>query len=106
MATRWARPARTLTNFNHVIHFDKLTGARTTYTPGDDYMLGEAVFAPRRGATDEADGYLIVLAFHEPSNKSELLILDAQDVDKGPVARAKVPMRIPAGFHGSWIAAH
>ena len=98
-------PGQRLENFNHVIHFDKLTGARSTYAPGDDYMLGEAVFAPRRGGTDEADGYLIVLAFHQPSNKSELLILDAQNVAGGPLARAKVPMRIPAGFHGSWIAA-
>ncbi len=98
-------PGQELTNFNHLIHFDKQTGARTTYGPGDDYMLGEAVFAPRRGATAEADGYLIVLAYHAPSNKSELMILDAQDVGSGPVAKAKIPMRIPAGFHGSWVGA-
>ena len=63
-------------------HFDKLTGARSTYAPGDDYMLGEAVFAPRRGSTDEANGYLIVLAFHQPSNKSELLIFISPKIMK------------------------
>jgi len=99
-------PAKTLMNFNHVIHFDKQTGKRQTYTPGDNYMLGEAVFAPRRGSSKEGDGYLVVLGFNQTTGKSELMILDAQNVAQGPVATAKVPMRIPAGFHGSWIAAN
>ena len=96
-------PGRRLAELQSRHSFRQAHRRAPTYAPGDDYMLGEAVFAPRRGGTDEADGYLIVLAFHQPSNKSELLILDAQDVAGGPIASAKVPMRIPAGFHGSWI---
>ncbi len=99
-------PGKTLTNFNHVIHFDTKTGKRQMYGPGDDVMLGEAVFAPRQGATAEGDGYLVVLGYDQSVNKSQLMILDAQNVAKGPVAVAKVPMRIPAGFHGSWIGAN
>ena len=34
----------------------------------------------------------------------ELVIIDASDVTAEPVARVHLPVRVPAGFHGSWIA--
>ncbi len=67
-------------------------------------MVGEPVFAPRVGGTDEGDGYVIMLAYHQPTDKSELMVFQASAIDDGPVATAKVPVRIPAGFHGSWVA--
>ena len=36
--------------------------------------------------------------------RSELIVLDAMDITAGPVAVAKVPRRVPFGFHGNWIA--
>jgi carotenoid cleavage dioxygenase len=95
-----------LAAFSHLLHYDVQDGnRRRSWTPGKGYMLGEAVFAPRAGATAEGDGYLIVLGFNEGTQKSELFVLDADDVEKGPVAKAHLPLRIPAGFHGSWVAA-
>ncbi|NJN51172.1 MAG: carotenoid oxygenase family protein [Gammaproteobacteria bacterium] len=92
-------------NFSHLLHYDTQQGnARRAWTPGKHYMLGEAVFAPRVGGTQEGDGYLIVLGFNQDSGKSELFILDAADIEAGPVAKALLPLRIPAGFHGSWVA--
>ena len=98
-------PGDTALNFNHLIHFDRRTGARSVYAPGDQYMLGEPVFAPRLGATDEADGYMVMLAYDQSVNRSELMFFDAQSIAQGPLAVAKVPLRIPAGFHGSWVPA-
>jgi hypothetical protein len=37
-------------------------------------MVGEAVFAPRVGGTDEADGYMIMQAYNQPTDKSELMV--------------------------------
>ena len=31
------------------------------------------------------------------------VLLDALDIAKGPIAVAKLPRRVPFGFHGSWI---
>jgi len=31
-------------------------------------------------------------------------VLNAQDVTAGPVASAKLPRRVPFGFHGNWVA--
>jgi carotenoid cleavage dioxygenase len=34
---------------------------------------------------------------------SDLAVLDATDVEAGPVALAHVPVRVPAGFHGNFV---
>ena len=91
--------------FSDVVHYDMQTGARKLYQGGDKYYFGEPVFAPRKGATAEADGYLIDLAYNRETGRSELMIFDALNVDKGPVATAMLSTRIPAGFHGSWVGA-
>jgi carotenoid cleavage dioxygenase len=33
-----------------------------------------------------------------------LVIFEATDIEKGPIATAKVPRRVPFGFHGNWAA--
>ena len=43
-----------------------------------------------------------MLAYDAPQNLSELLVFRALEVDDGPIARARLPLRIPAGFHGKW----
>ena len=93
----------TFTSFDELIHYDTETGARKTWALGAGHMGGEAVFAPRVGATEEADGYLLMLAYDTPQNLSELLVFRALEVENGPIARAKLPLRIPAGFHGSFV---
>ena len=36
---------------------------------------------------------------------AELVVLDAQDFDRGYVARVTLPQRVPFGFHGNWVNA-
>ena len=38
-----------------------------------------------------------------PTWLGQLVILDAQAIDKGPIARVKVPFRLRAGLHGNWF---
>ncbi len=33
---------------------------------------------------------------------SQLQIFDAQDIGQGPIARIKMPQRVPLGFHAWW----
>jgi carotenoid cleavage dioxygenase-like enzyme len=35
--------------------------------------------------------------------RSDLVILDAQNVAAGPVATLKLPIRVRATFHGTWV---
>ena len=65
---------------------------------------GEPVFVPAAGASAEDDGYLLSFVYDPAENKSELVIIDASNVASDPVARVHLPTRVPAGFHGSWVA--
>jgi carotenoid cleavage dioxygenase-like enzyme len=90
--------------FNRLVHFDRVTGTRTLW--GDDrYLLGEPVFAPRSASAPEGDGYVLMLAYDQSTALSQLLVFVATDIERGPVARALLPLRIPAGFHGTWVGA-
>jgi carotenoid cleavage dioxygenase len=35
---------------------------------------------------------------------SDLIIIDASDFEGEPIARVRLPRRVPHGFHGNWIA--
>ena len=62
----------------------------------------EPVFVPRDGARAEDDGYLLTIWWNRETGLSELLIHDAADLRRDPLARVKLPARIPFGFHGNW----
>lgn len=88
--------------FNRLFHWDGKTGARKTW--GEDrYLLGEPILAPRSDGADEGDGYLLILGYDQTTALSEMMIFDAADIARGPVSKARLPVRIPAGFHGSWV---
>ncbi|NQX87577.1 MAG: carotenoid oxygenase family protein [Halioglobus sp.] len=90
--------------FNRLIHYDMLTGARKVWGDGR-YMLGEPILAPCSSTSDEGDGFLLNLAFDTTTGVNDLLVFDASDIEAGPVARARLPVRIPSGFHGTWVGA-
>jgi carotenoid cleavage dioxygenase-like enzyme len=82
--------------------FDLATNSRKSWSAGSAAYCGEPVFVARAGSTEEGDGYLLSLIWHAATNRSELVVLDARDIDAGPVARVHAPARIPGGFHCSW----
>jgi all-trans-8'-apo-beta-carotenal 15,15'-oxygenase len=54
------------------------------------------------GATTEDDGWVLVTVHDAASDKGKLVILDAKQLSKGPVATLHLPHFLPAGLHGSW----
>ena len=50
----------------------------------------------------EDHGYVMSLVTDSNTWKSELQIFDAQDISQGPIARVKIPHRVPVGFHAWW----
>jgi len=73
---------------------------------GPQAVPGEFVFVPRdaqgRGAED--DGWLMGFVHNGQTQTAELHILNADDFTGPPQAVVHIPARIPAGFHGNWIA--
>ena len=88
-----------------VIKYDlaRQTFSRHKIPHGD--QNSEPVFVAREGATDEDDGWLLVCVYRGKTDTSDVLILDARDIEHAPVATVTLPCRIPAGFHGAWIPA-
>ncbi|MDT7765613.1 MAG: hypothetical protein QOC63_5033 [Mycobacterium sp.] len=74
----------------------------TAQSPGGP---GEAVFVPGSGAADESSGWYIGYVYDPARHGSDLVIIDASDFAAQPVARIKLPVRVPYGFHGNWISA-
>ena len=46
-------------------------------------------------------GYVI----NTNDDTTDLVILNAQDFEAAPVARVRLPRRVPFGAHGSWLPA-
>jgi len=70
-------------------------------TPGNSFC--EPVFAPRPGGHDEDDGWLLSVEYLADSHTSRLVILDARDPGRGPLATAALTHHVPQGFHGNFV---
>ena len=64
----------------------------------------EPVFVARENARAEDDGWVMAYVYDAGKNTSDVVILDAQDFSGPPVATVALPVRVPFGFHGNWIA--
>ena len=88
--------------FDTIVHIDLQTGKRREYVPGTGCFVHEPVFVPRTPTSPEGDGYVVSLVYDSATNLSDFIVLDADDISKGPIGRAKLPVRVPFGFHGNW----
>jgi carotenoid cleavage dioxygenase len=82
----------------------KYDGAvRTTRRLPSGQTCGEPVFVARAGGTAEDDGYLLTFVHDRATTTSHLLVLDARDLSTR--AELHLPVRVPGGFHGTWVPA-
>ena len=83
--------------------YDLHNGTKTSHMLKDGRSGGEAVFIPAQDGTSEDDGYLMTYVYDPAEGKSELVIMNANQIEEDPIARIHLPVRVPGGFHGSWI---
>lgn len=87
-----------------LIKHDLIAGTSEQVDYGRGRMTMEAVFVPRAGATAEDDGWLMSYVYDATTDRSDIVVLHAQDLTAGPVATVHLPTRVPFGFHGNWVA--
>lgn len=75
---------------------------REVHDFGPDHMTGEFVFVASRRAAAEDDGWLMGYVINTQTDKTDFVILRAQDISAPPQAVVRLPHRIPPGFHGNW----
>jgi carotenoid cleavage dioxygenase len=89
--------------FHGLVKYDHESGARRRYDYGDANFASEAPFARRIGGTDEDDGYVTTIVTNANDHTSQCWVFRAQDIERGPIAKVKLPARVPVGFHAKWI---
>ena len=91
------------TEHGPAIKHDLVAGMTMEHDYGDGRITLEPVFVPRAGATAEDDGWVMSYVYDANTDRSDVVILDAQDFTGDPVATIELPVRVPFGFHGNWI---
>jgi carotenoid cleavage dioxygenase len=92
--------------FSGIVKYDVGSGSFTAYSEGDHYWCSEAPFAPADAARCEDDGYLVSYVTSLDEQTTELHVYDARsrELGRGPVARVRLPNRVPHGFHSTWVS--
>jgi carotenoid cleavage dioxygenase-like enzyme len=90
-------------NFTGTTVVDYRTGDVRTWKPGPTKHPAEAFFVA--GGPGEGEGWLFTFVYDHATDQTDLAILDALDVEKGPVAEIRMPQRVPYGFHAVWVPA-
>lgn len=84
--------------------YDLEKSRRTVFALPKGDATSEPVFVPRSPDAAEGDGWLLAVVWREAEKRSDLVVLDTQGIDRGPVATARLPHRVPFGFHGNFVA--
>lgn len=77
--------------------FSQQQASAHVWDAGPDQFAQEPIFCPRPDAQTEDDGWVFSMVYDSVSDCSHLAVLDARDLQKGPIARIKLPQRIPYG---------
>ena len=85
------------------VKHDLVTGTRIVFDHGPGRAAGEPVFVARPDTVDEDDGWLLTFVHDGNDGSAEFVVIDAQDFERGYVARIRLPQRVPFGFHGNWV---
>jgi carotenoid cleavage dioxygenase len=88
--------------FDGLVRHDVEKGVDEHLRLPDGVYCSEVGVAPKEGATEEDDAYLVTLTTDVAGDRSECLVLDAADIAAGPIARLKLPQRISSGTHATW----
>jgi carotenoid cleavage dioxygenase len=86
-----------------LLKHDLQTGVRTEHCFGPQRYPGEFVFVAAHANAEEDEGWLIGLVVNASDQTTDLVIIDARDFTAAPVASARIPHRVPLGFHGNWL---
>ncbi len=91
-------------HFEGLVKYDLERNTSRKYLFGPGITANECPFAPRVGARDEDDGYVVAfVADASLGDEGRVVIFSARDIEAGPIARVKIPQRVPVGFHAMWV---
>lgn len=87
--------------FNALQKIDHQTGELKVHDFGEGRFTSEANFIPARDGAAEDEGYLISIVYNQACKRSEVVILDAHDMQQ-ELAVIPLEHHVPFGFHGGF----
>lgn len=87
--------------FNLVGKLDTKTRKSQTWAPPEGCSFQEPQFIPTGSGED--DGYVVCCINRFVDMATDVGIFNAKEMDKGPIATIKMPMRLRPGVHGTWV---
>jgi len=96
-------------NFNCLFRIEPGNGRMEVMPLEPGMGLNEPVHVP--SARPDHDGWLLAVVDRATGDimageyESEVWIIDAGDIAKGPVARVQVPLKLRSQVHGWWVSA-
>jgi all-trans-8'-apo-beta-carotenal 15,15'-oxygenase len=85
-----------------ILKLDWETGDRLLWSAAPHGFVSEPIFVPHPDRTAEDEGWLLTLVFDGQQERSELVILNASDLQV--VGRLKLKHHIPYGLHGNFTS--
>ncbi|MBD2258201.1 carotenoid oxygenase family protein [Pseudanabaena sp. FACHB-2040] len=86
-----------------ILKLDLETQQEQIWSAAPRGFIGEPVFVPQPQGQSEDAGWILILVYNAERTCSDLVILDAQNLEADPVARLKLNHHIPYGLHGSFV---
>jgi all-trans-8'-apo-beta-carotenal 15,15'-oxygenase len=81
------------------------TGHSDAFDFGDHQHVEEFVFVPRPGGSAEMDGWLLGSTLNLKAASTELHVMDARHVARGPLVSWGADLALPVSFHGAFVQA-
>ena len=85
-----------------MLHYDLVDGSRKAHTFRAGSSISEPVFVPRSEDSREGEGFLVCTVYRADEDRSDVVVMDAENVEAEPLAVVHLPHRVPFGFHGNW----
>ena len=87
-----------------IAKLDMQTGKQEFHSFAPRGFISEPIFVPRDRNPDSAedDGWVLTLVFDATHNRSDLIVLDAQNISDKPLATLHLKHHVPYGLHGSF----
>jgi carotenoid cleavage dioxygenase len=89
--------------FNELVRLEVKSGRSKVLALGPTQTMQEHIHIPSSKPGHE--GWLAFVVDQHAENVAEAWIVEAEHLDKGPIARIKIPMRLRSQVHGNWVDA-
>jgi carotenoid cleavage oxygenase len=103
--TTLVRSRRSKLGTSGIVKHDLRQGTAEVADAEDGIAWSEAIFVPDPEGSAEDEGWVLGIVYDAAGDGSDLVVRDAADFAGDPVARVRLPRRVPFGFHGTWVPA-